>query len=73
LRRLDLARRLEEESGEDQSFKETEAIGREDARDERIKAARGTVDGKHGAFVEKSVDAHKRAAFVELAVLAELV
>ena len=58
LRGLDLARRLKEESGEDESFKEAEAVGREDAGGERLKAARRTGDGEHGTFAEKSVDAH---------------
>ncbi len=58
LRGFDLARRLKEESREDKSFKEAEIVGREDARGERLEAARCTIDGEHGAFAEEGVDAH---------------
>ncbi len=58
LRWFDLARRLEEESREDKSFKKTEIVSREDARGERLEAAGRAVDGEHGAFAEKGVDAH---------------
>jgi len=58
LRRLDPARRLEEESGEDKSFEEAETVGREHARGKRLKAPRRTVDGEHGTFAEESVDTH---------------
>jgi hypothetical protein len=73
LRGLDLPRRLKEECREYKSFKEAKTVGREDARGERLKATRRAVDGEHGTFAEKGVDAHKRAALAELAVLAELV
>lgn len=58
LRRLDLARRLKEERSQNESFKEAEIVGREDARGERLKAARRAVDSEHWAFAEKGVDAH---------------
>jgi hypothetical protein len=58
LRGLDLARRLKEESGEDESFKKAEAVGREDAGGEGLETPRRAVDGEHGTFAEKSVDAH---------------
>ena len=73
LRGFDLARRLKEESRKNESFKEAEIVGREDARGECLEAAGRAVDGEHGAFTEKGVDAHNLAALAELAVLAELV
>jgi len=73
LRRLDLSRRLKEESSKDKSFKEAEIVGRKNVRGECLEAAGRAVDGEHGAFTEKGVDAHHKAAFAELAVLAELV
>ena len=73
LRGLDLARRLKKESRKNKSFKEAKIVGREDARGERLEAACCTVDGEHGAFAEKGVDAHNKAALAELAMLAYLV
>jgi len=58
LRGLDLSRRFKEESREDESFKKTEIVGRENARCECLEATRCTVDGEHGAFAEEGVDAH---------------
>ncbi len=58
LRGFDLARRLKEERGEDESFKKAETVGRKDAGGERFKASRRAVDGEHGAFAEKGIDAH---------------
>jgi len=58
LGRLNLAGRLEKESREDKSFKEAKTVGREDARGERLKAARRAIDCEHRAFAEEGVDAH---------------
>jgi hypothetical protein len=43
---------------EHKSFEKAKTVGGEDARGERLKAARRAVDGEHGAFAEKGVDAH---------------
>ena len=58
LRGFNLARRLKEECSKDKSFKEAEVVSRKDACGERLEAARCAVDGEHGAFAEKGVDAH---------------
>jgi len=73
LRRLDLSRRLEKESSKDKSLKKAEIVGCEDACGECLEAAGRAVDGEHGTFAEKGVDAHHKAALAELVVLAELV
>ena len=68
LRGFDLPRRLEEQRREHKGFKKAEVVGRKHARGERLKAARRAVDGEHGAFAEKGVDAHGRGQQVSLAV-----
>ena len=67
LRGLDLARSLKEQSCEYERFKEAEIIGGKNARCERLEAASRAVDGEHGAFAEKDVDAHEGGG-VSLAV-----
>ena len=52
-------RRLKKERSEHERFKKAEAVGGKHARGERLKAARGAVDGEHGAFAEEGVDAHE--------------
>ena len=73
LRWLDLSRCLKEESCKNKSFKKAEIVGRKNVRGKCLEAAGSAVDGEHGAFAEKGVDAHHKAALAELAVLTELV
>ena len=59
LRGLDLARRLEEKRRQHQALQESrDSSAASAARGERLKAARRAVDGEHGTFAEKGVDAH---------------
>ena len=58
LRRLRELRLIEEYCRQHKAFEKTQVVGGESMGGQRVKAARGTIDGKHRAFMEECIDAH---------------